>query len=442
MNIQLFTSKAVSKLEAIMSGIKNNTHEQIDCFKGNFYVFIPCFYTDDKNTSNNKNELAYKYIRSIEKRVATETVSYTNGIERFYLGTFSFYFYDLEDSNGNKNQDEMLVDGIVIKSIHNQTKLSVITIVFREIDNSATHKFRGKFPLSQFIDRISQKKIEIKTQDKPKVDFIDLLSKEYKLNISGDIRCCASQKKEFFNSELRLYYLMGETFNSLDMEAKIVSTSLNNDASFNHAIYDSSDIYISNNVVLRIDKRSDKKRKEYPQMESDTTFLFIMELLAFKDSSVSRTNKKLLQGIDKGPENTGHSLKMLDSITSEFGKTMMFWDMNIFKYTTAQKLSNSIQKEFLIREKFDLYYKNQYFFEHQVNIKQGISQENENKLLFYVALILFIYESIYLFQDIYVSIISDEINHRIAVSSSLSVATTLFLVLFIKIIVNKKILKQ
>lgn len=137
----------------------------------------------------------------------------------------------------------------------------------------------------------------------------------------------------------------------------------------NIAQYNSSDIYAGKNCVLRIDRRPGDHT--VAPFSSDSVFLFIMEILAFKESAILRTNSNIIKAI--GDSNL-LKVSTMDSITSEFSQTMPFWDIQIFRYITAQNLANRLNETFGIEEHFVKYEKNQQFLEHKINIRQAMRQ--------------------------------------------------------------------
>ena len=58
----------------------------------------------------------------------------------------------------------------------------------------------------------------------------------------------------------------------------------------------------------------------------------------------------------------------------------------------AQQLANNLDERFGINQYFELYEKNQQLLQYRINLKEGIEQEKKNKILYIIAVILFIFE--------------------------------------------------
>ncbi len=109
----------------------------------------------------------------------------------------------------------------------------------------------------------------------------------------------------------------------------------------------------------------------------------------FKETAIERSNKKIINYLNSRKD---IDLKVLDKLNREFSQTIPFWDIKVFKYIAAQNLANKIQSSFGLNERYENYEKNQNFLQHKINIKQAIAQEHESKILFTIAIVLFIFE--------------------------------------------------
>ena len=82
------------------------------------------------------------------------------------------------------------------------------------------------------------------------------------------------------------------------------------------------------------------------------------------------------------------SLKCIENLYKEFGKTIVFWDYNNFNYSTSQNLANKINERFKTNEALETYYRNQNFLEHIVDLRNVQESNKENKILNCIVIIL------------------------------------------------------
>lgn len=349
-----------------------------DSFSGNIYIFIPCSYLHEITLPESFAESAEdpycSFMTTMSARFQTEISSKVHAqLERHCLG-----HYDLLCSDDLETADGKLCErGAIFLTLDQNTRLGVITLVL-------LHK---NFAASHFLDRVSQDDLHIRSPDGSRCSLKSVLRG---FGITGfyQPRACLTTRQDVAG-EVMVYYLANETFNSTNMAANIVSPQLMASGSENLAQYDSSDIFAGKNSVVRIDRRDSAGLTAYPDLSSDATFLFILEVLALKAASVSRTNARVIEALDKT-----HLLELetMNRITSEFSGTMPFWDIHIFKYITAQNLANQINQRFGIDASFEKYFSNQNFLQHKINIRQGIAQKSENRILYFIAIILFVFE--------------------------------------------------
>lgn len=379
-----------------------------ESFYGNCYLYFPCEIDPQKIKikSTQYSNFVTSYLEAYQKYFPDEiNASVHDNITRIYIDCIDFMYLDSKESEENS-----LLQGDVFLSYDIDTKLSVLVVAFFNCEN---------VQISHLLDRVSQNEFIITLNDK-RIDFKSYLQ-SININQLNHGKVCLSATNEV-QEELFAYYMCNETYNSKFMSAQILESKYNNKIIKNIAHYNSSDIYANTNSILRIDKR-DYKSDVKNRIESDILFLFIIEILLFKESAIERTNNKIIKSLSS---NKQIMLYELNDIMSEFSKTMPLWNTNIFKYITAQNLANEIESTFLIENKFKKYTQNQKLLQDKINIKQSISMEKENKLLFLIAIILFVFEVYNLLKDF-----ADK-------TTSFSISTILFFILIFFIKRNRK----
>ncbi|MAD42231.1 MAG: hypothetical protein CL623_07555 [Arcobacter sp.] len=342
-----------------------------EVFDGNLYLFFTYNKLNKKDIqTEKKNDFSEKYLTLLNKQFDLEiTNNIGKEIQRTYLDSLDFYYLDDNESlDINKTEKAH-----IFISSDKITGLTIVTIVF----------FKTKIEISQILDRLSQNNIKICIDNKD-ISLEEYLKSEYDLEYLGSSKACISTNKEI-DDKLYPNYFANETFDSQTMNASLKQDKYFKNTNDNIAQYNSSDLYAAKNTVIRIDKR-----ENYPnKLKSDIIFLFIMEVLMFKECAINRANNKMLKQLTKKEK---IDINELDVLYDEFSKTVAFWDISIFKYVSAQNLANELEIKFETKEKYNQYKQYQDFINNKINVKQTIELQRENMILFSIALIVFIFE--------------------------------------------------
>jgi len=338
-----------------------------EVFDGNLYLFFTYNKLNKKDIqTEKKNDFSEKYLTLLNKQFDLEiTNNIGKEIQRTYLDSLDFYYLDDNESlDINKTEKAH-----IFISSDKITGLTIVTIVF----------FKTKIEISQILDRLSQNNIKICIDNKD-ISLEEYLKSEYDLEYLGSSKACISTNKEI-DDKLYPNYFANETFDSQTMNASLKQDKYFKNTNDNIAQYNSSDLYAAKNTVIRIDKR-----ENYPnKLKSDIIFLFIMEVLMFKECAINRANNKMLKQLTKKEK---IDINELDVLYDEFSKTVAFWDISIFKYVSAQNLANELEIKFETKEKYNQYKQYQDFINNKINVKQTIELQRENMILFSIALIV------------------------------------------------------
>lgn len=349
-------------------------------FNGNVYIVIPA-YVANKKLQNQPEKESYskargdELIREMSHRIESEISSHLHqSLRRYCLGSYNLACFDeLECCSENGLYET--ID--IIATVDNNTQLAVVMLVLHD----------KQFMASQLLDRISADNLVLKTEQGQCCSLNETLLNLFGIQLlSLAAKTCLSTRQPIPADILPSYFAC-ETYDSENMGAKITSPEVAEQISLNIAQYNSSDIYVGKRSVLRVDRRPGDH--QVATLASDSVFLFILEILAFKEAAVLRTNTKTIEAIS---DSRLLEMATMDQLTSEFSSTMPFWDIRVFRYITAQNLANKLDNSFGIEKHFATYDKNQQFLQHKINIRQAIQQSNEDKILFFIALILFVFE--------------------------------------------------
>ena len=338
---------------------------------------------------------------------------------REYLGSFKFAYMD-----DSYEQVLNILDVDLILTKHKSTDLGLLSLFFKNNINDIT----------QLEDQMSSKHLYLLING-IKVEVCDFISKYFGLNQCGDekILICLNQKP---NTELELCYLLAaESYNSVHIDYKIMSNDIVNAAKNNLAEYDFYESYASETCLVYV---SDKLTVNYiDNIEIEAAIIFICEIVMLQNSAISRTNQRI---VDELTDNIDISLKTIEKMYVEFGRTIILWDKNIFNYTLAQKLANKIYTAFGNEELLNEYYRNQNYIEHIIELRSTLNSDREGKLLNVLAFILSISQLIQIIGSIVGFIKTVDI--KILVFGGIGVSSTTLLIIFITILRKRIKIKQ
>ena len=291
-------------------------------------------------------------------------------LARTHLGTFKLACYD-DNYDGTVLDTE---DVELFVTSHYRTGIYIVTLVC--VDNH--------YIPTQLIDQMSTNHLFIEDPESGEyVSVASYMHHRYFLESCGEAKgvICMSNPPED-RTELG-YILAGETYVSEHIDYTILPHRIEALLE-NHACYDYYDSYISRSMVAFI-------FKDYPddileRLETEASEIFIVEIVLFQNTAVTRTNNRVIEELD---ENDGITNAEIEELYIEFGHTMKFWSSNIFKYTFAQKEADEIVRAFEIQKTLDEYYRNQDFLDRMVELKSNIadqkSDEKMNVLLFVLS---------------------------------------------------------
>lgn len=351
----------------------------MDQFFGRAYVFIPCYLNSKELKAWDKGHDAY--VSEISERLSEEISERSwNQFDRGTLGRFSFNFH------GESEKDihcEQLPEDVYF-TLNKRTQLCILTIVFG---------VNGE-PITQLLDRVSREGIEIALDNERNASFYEYLNAHHKLQVSGKARVCLSTGRKLPEA-LKPSVFANEMYESDVMEsAGLLPTFENGNWQNNIAVYNSSEIYASKTTVLRYDNNLDNGDAELSGMSikairRDLMLTFIIELLMFREASIKRANLRVTHSIQ-----TDEKLELddINALMGDFKSAILFWDLDIFLYPSAQQLADRLFDKFDIDRSLETYRKNQSFLEQRVNLSNAAQAEKETRTINYIAIIVFFFE--------------------------------------------------
>lgn len=383
--------------ELLEDGYTLNTYKK--SYEDDIYFFIPmtshihnklarALYEDNKRSCTDEEDFDYTptedlsklefgdlYCKVLNRHIEYECDSETfksKNMSRVYLGEFKLACYD-------DDYDGIALDTLnahLFVTIHKSTGLYIVTVAVPE----------NKYNSTQLIDQMSTGHLEIFDKEKDcfvKVD--EYINRKYGLSVCGESKCivCMSNKPD---NDLELPYLLsGETMVSKHIDYHIREERLK-DFRECRAVYDYYESYISRSVIAFVFHDYDKDISV--RMSDEASEIFIVEIVMFQNTAVLRTNRKVVRELE---DNRELYMQDIDELYIEFGKTIHFWNTDVFKYPCAQIEADEVVKSFGIKETLEDYRRNQNFLERLIELKSNIVEQKSNRrmnnILFFLSCI-------------------------------------------------------
>lgn len=406
----------------------------MDNFIGNVYIFIPCYVADKarhlrflKHSEKAKNSDC-AFLDLMERRSEGEIVwKVTQNTTRRYLGRYDFACFDPEEE---RLHGHFTYSGSVYETSHDSSGLSIVVVCLEG--------FVG--PITELLDRVSGEALEIYLGGDERGQsnfhaFKEELKTSFGLAKAGVTRVCISTF-EMPDAEIIPYCFANETYLASDMNSKVIAPTYVRQARENLAEYSSAEIFAGARTVLRLDRDSRSEDCKAPNPWADSKLLFLIEVLMMKEAAISRSNKHVIETIESGSRVT---LDVIESLSKQFGKTMPFWNIDSFKYITAQNLADKLDRRFGLDDKLHKYFDNQRFLEHRINVRYAQQERSEDVILYIIAILLFIFQGTpFLYRIILSLYMGVELEHPDLLAISGSVGITLSLIAMLLIILKRK----
>lgn len=387
-------------------------------YQDDIYLMIP--FTGRVPKINEKvDELADNYIDIMNKYSDYEcNNSIASELERKFLGKEMLICLK-DDYDGTVSGKE---EAYLFLTSHKTTKLHILTIL---IPNN--HRLTTEIQDNAVSEHLMIEK------ENGMVNINDYIHERYHLTKCGACKSviCLSEKPE---DKLEFHNLLSaETYNGKYNTAytsgHITSKEVERQSEDNISQYQFYEAYTSLNSILYI---FDNFSEDFSNnIKYEALILFIVELTILQNSAISRTNKKIVDGL-KHEGNV--SLPFIEQLYKEFGKTSVFWNQNNFKYNTSQNLANKINESFKTKEMLEVYQRNQSFLEHIVDLKNVQESNRENTILNLIAIILALLQVLPLILDFINWIVGG--NDYVAYGTTGTL--TLFTIFIILIIMKRK----
>lgn len=215
-------------------------------------------------------------------------------------------------------------------------------------------------------------------------------------------------------------------FNKINIP-KINSDIIKEQAKNNISQYDNFSVFASKTVVIQL---IDDEMKFY-----NALMIFPLEIIMMQEAAINRANLKIIKAL----KDNNFQVDTVNDISLEFLKTLIFWDINFFKYKTMQNITDNIIKAFEIDKTKQMFKENQELLENLINIYATISEEKESKILNSIAILFAFVGATPLAYTIIKSISSSNyVNVKNIMLSTITLFFTAFPIIMIVMYHNRK----
>lgn len=348
------------------------------------YIFLPCCFKESADIEDLPSpaltEEAKKFLEIMHATSAYECAGELSGeLHRRFLGTFYFACCDddYEDVLPEILPDSRrfaAVRASFYLTLHPAAGLSTLLIALPQ----------SAYDSTQIADQISVEYLYISREENGSYELLtDFIAKAFSLIRLDAPKAVFSLPEKPQPLQKMECMLAGTAYNSRHVHYQVHSSSITEAASDNIAQFDFYEAYVSSRFLIYVLKTFTENYLD--NMEDEAAMLFICELILFQNGAITRTNRKIVKELTSP---TRISLKTIEEMNTEFGKTIEFWNLGNFQYAPVQLLSERISQAFGTTELLERYSRNREHLEHIVDLKGSQSAEREGKIINFIAIFL------------------------------------------------------
>ena len=402
----------------------NNSYEKT--YKSDSYIMIP--FTSNHNINllknNSSDKLSDEFLKCMNDTATYEcNNSVTKDMSRFFIGKNHIACLSDEYDGTVITKEEIYM----FLTVHNPTGIYILTLMDLGSDFSPT----------QIEDQVTTDNIFIYDDDNKLININNYMKNKFNLKRCGEAKSLLSisnKPRDYLEFECMI---ASESYTSDRINYKLNSKEFKKMCEDNFAQYDFYEIYASRDAVIYVLHTFDDNL--ITNIQDEVPILFIMELIMFQDASVLRTNNKIVEQLSKSGS---VSISFIENLYKEFGKTIRFWNKDVFKYETVQNLSYKINEAFGTKNTLDEYYKNQDFLEHIVNLRDVQNSNRESKILNIIAIVLTIVQVVPLLLEFINWLFETDFNNINIFSTEYLFSVSTLIIIILIILIRKKLLKN
>lgn len=405
---------------------KNMNEKYEKTFKSDIYIMIPFKSMGEVNIPKNveSDAITKEYLSCIEDNSNYQCNNkVTKDLKRDFIGNNYLACF-------NYNYDGTVIDKekiYMFLSYHKATGLYLLTLM----------DLKNKFSPTQIEDQVTTDNIFIYDEANNLTNINEYMKNKYNLERCGEAKTLLSISNKPKNASEFECMLASETFKPFvdnGQYYRLTSKEVEKASQDNFSQYDFYEIYAYKSSVVYVLKTFCDD--DILNIQDEIPILFIMELIMFQSAAVLRTNNEIIDQLSKGET---VSLRFIENLYKEFGKTIRFWNKDVFKYITVQNISSKINEAFDTKKITDEYYKNQSHLEHIVNLRDIQDSNRESKILNIIVLILTVVQVIPIIIEFINWIFSTDIGNLSCIYwIDLGVLLIILIILLLKNRIEKK----
>lgn len=334
------------------------------------FIMIPieCLNIQKTNTMNYKGDGdCDEFYKSLDKQInyackdiVKDAISIKNS-----LGKFKLKYYTDDNYERGKNNYKW-IDCYAYLRIQETTKLGILEIIIKHLeyeDSLVGGTILGDHAVFKSSHISNGKELTL-----------DKVITELGLRIVGNYRILYQNKFVKDNSKLK-YLLSGETKvrekDVFNIESDFFTKNFKDLVD-----YDEFELFASDKAIVSLSKVF--KNSFVANIDSEIMPFYIIEFSILQNSAINRMNLEITNALKSdGKLTLKTSLKMIE----EFGKTIVLWDKNIYKYYFDQKAADGLYLAFKTDKLWDEYKKNKSHLDQLTSIKNSISSKRESFIL-------------------------------------------------------------
>lgn len=338
-------------------------------YQADLILFTPYFYSGNPVFEQGKpNDAAAGYLGTVDRVFGYECVAeIACDIKRAYLGRFEITCASDSAVHAKAQHAEEAMLFAVYSAV---THLALIEAVFPDI----------KAPLTFMLEEMYRNNGRIVTPSE-EIGFDAYFEKNFGMTRCGAMKHLSTLSGVPADRDELMYIAMAEEYGTQDIDSKLRPAAMA--AGENISQYEAFDIYASNAGVTLIFK---EWQRVFPErLYFEAMVVLSVELIMFKIAAVMRTNRDAIKKLEC---ESYPSLKIIDDMSSQFARTIRFWDTDNFRYLSTRNMAREIAQAFESENIMQGYMRNLSFLEHLISIRSAQASERENKVLGFLAIVL------------------------------------------------------
>jgi gamma-glutamylcyclotransferase (GGCT)/AIG2-like uncharacterized protein YtfP len=373
----LARKELIDVIESFNCQLRSNTQPYTDA-----YLLLPCTTVDRSILRQGEpSEFETNFIEFIRDVSHSEfSGNFEKQIERRSYPQIEIAAYSCDDSR---------ILGIekasIIVSEFNNTGFSVVHVIIPAVS----------VPLIYLLDQASSGRIRVRELGNEEFIPIDDYLATLGIVISGTVRTALFMRERPTDDDF-VSALLCEA----ESHAEITGRKLLEGIRENIAQYSSAEIFASDICVLEIPRCSDLLYEN--RLKSQLLTLFILEIIQLQEAALKKVSRDVYAMIaSKKYESDTVALEEIEKVTETYSAAMLLWDINNFKYRTAQALADAFSEKFRMNRRFEDFFKFKSLIEQLTSVHSNRIHIMEGNVLNAVLLILAFIQIVPILNNIY-----------------------------------------